>query len=108
MRLAYPKPPDIPKEGEMSERMTVRKFDSLKQRDFQNGAVLDEIRCALKELESLHGEKEQEEGMGLHRCDLPENTVPSVAKRRSKEQPNTNPDDFIPDPSIPCNPRRKP
>ena len=34
-------------------KMTVEKFDSLKSIDFENGAVRDEIRSALKERESL-------------------------------------------------------
>ena len=33
--------------------MTVKEFDSLCQRDFENGAVKDSIRTALKERESL-------------------------------------------------------
>lgn len=42
----------------MSERMTVKKFDSLTPKDFGNGAVLDEIRGTIKLCEELlHGDR---------------------------------------------------
>jgi hypothetical protein len=46
----------------MGERLTVKKFDSLKPTDFKNGAILDDIRFSLRrleELEQLHDEKEE-------------------------------------------------
>jgi len=65
------------KESEMGERMTVKQFDRLKQIDFHNGAVLDEIRYSLgmlEELVALHGEK-------------PWPTPDDILKMRGKEQP---------------------
>ena len=35
------------------EAMTVKKFDRLSKRDFDNGATLNEIRTALKDRERL-------------------------------------------------------
>ena len=35
------------------EAMTVKQFDRLGRRDFENGSVLDEIRVALEEREQL-------------------------------------------------------
>jgi hypothetical protein len=61
------------------ERMTVKKFDSLKPTDFKNGAILDDIRFSLRrleELESLHGEKEQPPAGLFHGPGLPSKEPP--------------------------------
>lgn len=39
--------------------MDVKKFDSLSKRDFENGAVKDEIRTALNELAALRSENDK-------------------------------------------------
>ena len=50
--------------------MTVKEFDSLSRRDFDNGAVTDEIRLALQERERLLEQQAQPDYVmyACHKC----------------------------------------
>ncbi len=63
----------------MALALTLEKFDSLSRRDFDNGAIIDEIREALKDLESLcHFRNEVESKLLAIGFDGPKWSVPTL------------------------------